>query len=66
MKPCRSRQRPISTASARLLQMPLTTAIACVALADRLRALSLLTWHPERYFANTPAERLTPSSNGKG
>jgi len=48
------------------LQMPLTTAIACVAPADWLRALSLLTWHPERYFANTPAERLTPSSNGKG
>jgi hypothetical protein len=46
--------------------MPLTTAIACVALADWLRALSLLTWHTERYFANTPAERLTPSSNGKG
>jgi hypothetical protein len=48
------------------LLMPLISAVACVALAGWLRALSLLTWHPERYFANTPAERLTYSRNGKG
>jgi hypothetical protein len=56
----------LETAPARLLLVPLTSAIACVALADWRRALSLPTWHPERYFANTPAERLTSSSNGKG
>jgi hypothetical protein len=64
MKSCRSSD--LDTAPARLLLTPLTSAIACVALADWRRALSLPTWHPERYFANTPAERLTSSSNGKG
>jgi hypothetical protein len=56
----------LDNAPARLLLMPLISAVACVALAGWLRALSLLTWHPERYFANTPAERLTYSRNGKG
>jgi hypothetical protein len=56
----------MSTATASDLERTPSNLLACAALADGLRALSLPTWHPELYFANTPAERPTPSSNGKG
>jgi hypothetical protein len=56
----------MSTATASDLERTPSNPLACAALADGLRALCLPTWRAERYFANTSAERLTPSSNGKG
>jgi hypothetical protein len=35
-------------------------------LAGAIPTRSFRRWRLERYFANTPAERLTASDNGKG